>query len=302
MKFRKQLPTLNLSPVALADILFRKDNRTNLFLSLDADGRVDMLRTVTKSVRRDILMKAPDGELVTILQSLDPDEATDMLQSITKNKREKVLALLSQELKDSLSTLLAFDPDTAAGLMTLDYIQADVSDNIESVAKKFMNHEKQTGRPPVILVLTDNRLSGFLPGHALGLAAKSELIGKFVKRMPSISYAARHREVIDLFQRHPHSKVAVLNDSGEVVGIIYSDDILQIIQTDQASSLYNFAGIRQEESVTDSAKSKVRNRYRWLIINLGTAFLASFTVSLFDKTISKYVLLAVYMPIVAGMG
>ncbi len=302
MKFRKQLPTLNLSPVALADILFRKDNRTTLFLSLDSDKRVDMLRTVTKSVRRELLMKAPEEELVTILQSLDPDEATDMLQSITKNKREKVLALLSQELKDSLSTLLAFDPDTAAGLMTLDYIQADVSDNIESVAKKFMNHEKQTGRPPVILALTDNRLSGFLPGHTLGLAAKSELIGKFVKRMPSISYAARHREVIDLFQRHPHSKVAVLNDSGEVVGIIYSDDILQIIQSDQASSLYNFAGIRQEESVTDSAKSKVKNRYRWLIINLGTAFLASFTVSLFDKTISKYVLLAVYMPIVAGMG
>ena len=302
MKFRKQLPTLNLNPVALADVLFRKDNRTSLFLSLDADKRVDMLRSVTKSVRRELLMKSPEEELVSILQSLDPDEATDMLQSITKNKREKVLALLSQELKDSLSTLLAFDPDTAAGLMTLDYIQADVSDNIESVAKKFMNHEKQTGRPPVILALTDNRLSGFLPGHALGLAAKSELIGKFVKRLPSISYAARHREVIDLFQRHPHSKVAVLNDSGEVVGIIYSDDILQIIQSDQASSLYNFAGIRQEESVTDSAKSKVKNRYRWLIINLGTAFLASFTVSLFDKTISKYVLLAVYMPIVAGMG
>ncbi|MEI6481253.1 MAG: magnesium transporter [Candidatus Saccharibacteria bacterium] len=302
MKFRKQLPTLNLNPVALADVLFRKDNRTSLFLSLDADKRVDMLRSVTKSVRRELLMKSPEEELVTILQSLDPDEATDMLQSITKNKREKVLALLSQELKDSLSTLLAFDPDTAAGLMTLDYIQADVSDNIESVAKKFMNHEKQTGRPPVILALTDNRLSGFLPGHALGLAAKSELIGKYVKRLQSISYAARHREVIDLFQRHPHSKVAVLNDSGEVVGIIYSDDILQIIQSDQASSLYNFAGIRQEESVTDSAKSKVKNRYRWLIINLGTAFLASFTVSLFDKTISKYVLLAVYMPIVAGMG
>lgn len=302
MKFRKQLPTLNLNPVALADILFRKDNRTTLFLSLDADKRVDMLRSVTKSVRRDLLMKSPDEELVTILQTLDPDEATDMLQSITKNKREKVLALLSQELKDSLSTLLAFDPDTAAGLMTLDYIQADVSDNIESVAKKFMNHEKQTGRPPVILALTDKRLSGFLPGHALGLAAKSELIGKFVKRMPSISYAARHREVIDLFQRHPHSKVAVLNDSGEVVGIIYSDDILQIIQSDQASSLYKFAGIRQEESVTDSAKSKVKNRYRWLIINLGTAFLAAFTVSLFEETLSKYVLLAIYMPIVAGMG
>jgi magnesium transporter len=60
--------------------------------------------------------------------------------------------------------------------------------------------------------------------------------------------------------------------------------------------------VHDEELVTDTATMKVKHRYKWLIINLGTAFLASFTVSLFDETISKYVLLAVYMPIVAGMG
>ncbi len=291
-----------MNPVALTDILFRKDKRTQLFLELPQDKRVDLLRSVTASVKKDILQHIPEEEFVSILQTVDPDEATDMLQLITKAKREKVLMLLSQELKDSLSTLLAFDPETAAGLMTLDYIQVDTSSNVESVAKKFMNHEKHTGRPPVILVLNDGKLSGFLPGHMLGLAAKSELIGKYTKRMQSISYAARHRDVLDLFQSHPHSKVAVLNDSGEVVGIIYSDDVLQTIQENQASSLYKFAGIRQEESVTDSARSKVKNRYRWLIINLGTAFLASFAVSRFESTLSKYVLLAVYMPIVAGMG
>lgn len=302
MKFRRKIPTLSLSPVALTDILFRKDNRKQLFLELPKDKRVDLLRSVTVAVKKDILQRIPEGDIVSILQTVDPDEATDMLQLITRAKREKVLALLSQELKDSLSTLLAFDPETAAGLMTLDYIQADVSDNIESVAKKFMHHEKLTGRPPVILILSDGRLTGFLPGHMLGLATKSELIGKYSKKMYSISYAAKHREVIDLFQAHPHSKVAVLNDSNEVVGIIYSDDVLQTIQDNQASSLYKFAGIRQEESVTDSAKSKVKNRYRWLIINLGTAFLAAFTVSLFEDTLSKFVILAIYMPIVAGMG
>lgn len=302
MKFRRKIPTLSLNPVALTDILFRKDSRKQLFLDLPEDKRVDLLRSVTVAVKKDILQHIPEADIVSILQTVDPDEATDMLQLITKAKREKVLALLSQELKDSLSTLLAFDPETAAGLMTLDYIQADVSDNIESVAKKFMRHEKLTGRPPVILILNEGKLTGFLPGHMLGLATKSELIGKYSKKMYSISYAAKHREVIDLFQAHPHSKVAVLNDSNEVVGIIYSDDVLQTIQDNQASSLYKFAGIRQEESVTDSAKSKVKNRYRWLIINLGTAFLAAFTVSLFEDTLSKFVILAIYMPIVAGMG
>jgi magnesium transporter len=86
------------------------------------------------------------------------------------------------------------------------------------------------------------------------------------------------------------------------MGIIYSDDVLKILREKESSSLYDFAGVSQEESVYDSARVKIKYRYKWLIINLGTAFLAAFTVGLFDETISKYVLLAVYMPIVAGMG
>jgi len=64
----------------------------------------------------------------------------------------------------------------------------------------------------------------------------------------------------------------------------------------------NFAGVSKEEQVQDGPLTKVEFRYKWLIINLGTAFLAAFVVKMFDPTISKYVLLAVYMPVVAGMG
>ncbi len=310
MKLRKKINSLpivgslnlNINPISLADVLFKPKNRAKIYLDTEPDQRVALLRSVTKSVRRDILQKLPVEELVSLLQTLSPDEATDLLQLITKNKREKVLASLSHELKESLSTLLAFDPETAAGLMTLDYIQVEVTDNIESVARKFENHEKHTGRPPVILALDNGKLTGFLPGHRLGLAAKSELIGKLTRRIPTITYAASHKDVVNLFRAHPRSKVAVLNDKSEVVGIIYSDDVLKHIQDDQASSLYNLAGVVQEESVSDPARSKVKNRYRWLIINLGTAFMAAFTVGLFRDTLDKYVLLAIYMPIVAGMG
>lgn len=294
--------SLNVNPVTLADILFQKDKRARVFLELEPDKRIDMLRSVTKAVRKDLLRKLPEEELVKLLQTLSPTEATDLLQLLSKAKRERVLSGVSQELKDSLSTLLAFDPETAAGLMNLDYIQVEADENIEAAAKKFMRHEQQTGRPPVIIIMDQGKAIGTLPGHRLGLAAKSELIGKYSKKLLTVTYAARHRDVVALFQANPHNKIAVLNDSNEVVGIIYSDDMLKILQDDQASSLYNFAGIVQSESVTDSAKAKVKNRYRWLIINLATAFLASFTVGRFEPVLSKYVLLAVYMPIVAGMG
>ncbi len=295
-------PLNSINPLTLADILFRKDKRVSLFLELPNDKRIELLRSVTITVKKDILAHVPEEDIVKIIETVDPDEATDILQLLTKTKREKVLKLVKEEVKDSLSTLLEFDANTAAGLMTLDYIHAEDTDNISSVAKKFQLHERRTGRPPVILVMKDGKLAGFLPGHELGFAARHELIGKYVKRLPSISYAATHERVIEVFRAHPHSKVAVLNDENNVVGIIYSDDVLKLIEDQTAASLYDFAGVSDEESVTDNAKSKVKFRYKWLLINLATAFLAAFTVGQFEATISKYVLLAVYMPIVAGMG
>ncbi len=309
MKFTRRLKqnmdiklNLNVNPLLLKDIMFRKDKRVQAYLEQPAEKRLEILESVTPNVRKDILRNIPDQDVVEVLQSAGPDEATDMLQLLGPKKREAVLELVSQDLKDSLSTLLEFDAATAAGLMTLDYIQVQNSDTVAEVAKKFKEHERRTGRPPVILMFNEGKLTGFLPGHELGFAAKSETVGKYVKRIPSISYAATHNQVFDMFHAHPHSKVAVLNDSGDVVGIIYSDDVLRMIQSRDASSLYDFAGISQEETVTDSAKRKIAHRYRWLIINLGTAFLAAFTVGMFRETLDKFVLLAIYMPIVAGMG
>ncbi len=298
-----KLPSLNDSVNAiLPDIMFRYDKRLQLFLGQPQTRQIEILRKVPVAVRRDLVLKMPEADLISILESIDPDQATDILQLLTKSKREKVLTQMSEAIKESLSTLLEFDANTAAGLMTLDYIQANFDDNIASVAKKFRTHEKRTGRPPVILVKKDDKLIGFLPGHELGFAAKSELIGKYIKRVPTISYAANHKKVVEKFRAHPHNKIAVMNDNNNVVGIIYSDDMLSLIENQEASSLYDFAGVSSEESVTDSAGRKVHFRYKWLMINLATAFLASFTVSQFEGTISKYVLLAVYMPIVAGMG
>lgn len=295
----------NLKPVtskAIADLLFRKDKRVKVFLRLEPARRAEVLAGLTQHVRRDLVIHIPEEDVTEILEKVSPDEATDLLRLMTRHRREAVLMHLNQDVKHSLSTLLEFDPDTAAGLMTLDYIQVDASDSMVLAAGKFAHHEKRTGRPPVILVIKDGRLKGFLPGHQLGLARSDDPVEAHITRMPTISYAASHDAVVRQFHAHPHGKVAVLNDAGDVLGIIYSDDVLKLLREREAASLYDFAGINPEESVSDSVFSKVRNRYRWLIINLGTAFLAAFVVSRFEDTLAAYVLLAIYMPIVAGMG
>jgi magnesium transporter len=123
-----------------------------------------------------------------------------------------------------------------------------------------------------------------------------------VKKIRTIKHTAPSERVIERFLENPHQKIVVLGENNAVMGVLYSDDVIRILQEREISSLYDFAGLSEEETVEDSIKFKVKRRYKWLIINLFTGFIVAFTVNLFDETISKYVLLAVYMPIVAGMG
>ena len=208
-------------PIFYSDILFHKNKRTQLFVSLTTNQQVELLRSVTRGVKKDIIEHVPARKLVPVLEALDPDEVTDLLQLLSKKKRDSTLKLLSADLRDAISTLLKFDEKSAAGLMTLDYIQVNIKDTIETVSKKFRYHEKRTGRPPVIVVLDNKKLIGFLPGHELGFARKNAVISKYVKHMPHISYLATHDDVLEMFHTYPHNKIAVLNQNKDVVGIIY---------------------------------------------------------------------------------
>ncbi len=283
-------------------ISFAGIKRLNLFRELPIPEQAQTLLHLTKHIQVDLMLLLKDGELIQIFEHLDPDEITDLVQLLPLKRQKKIIQQLNDEVKKSVEILNQFSPESAAGLMNLDYIQVDVNDTIASVAKQFKTHEKRTGRLPAIFVMDNGKLKGFLPGHELGFARPSEKCRKYIRKIATIKHNATHDEVIKLFRTHPHNKIVVLGPQKNIIGVIYSDDILKLLKKDETSALYDFAGVHDEESVLDSAKSKVKHRYKWLIINLGTAFLAAFTVGLFDEVISKYVLLAVYMPIVAGMG
>lgn len=284
------------------EITARPRARAATFLSLSQEDRVRVLRAVGRGLRRELCMGLADADLVQLLEFLDPDEATDLLQLFPKKRQKTLLSLLTERLREEIEVLGKFDPQTAGGLMTLDYIQVDEQDDIANVVKRFHDHERRTGRPPTIVIMRHGKPVGVFPGHKLAFVKPSEAAGKYAAKLLTIRHDASHGDVLDFFRHHPHDKIAVLNDIGQVLGIIYSDDVIRVLRERESASLYDFAGVDDEETVADPALRKVRFRYRWLIVNLGTAFLAAGTVSLFNDTIAKYVLLAAYMPIVAGMG
>lgn len=274
----------------------------SFFLDQDLKKQPKLLLKLSPNAQRELLLNLDQSLVLNLLEKLQPDDTTDLLQTLPVRKQKELLHKLNQELQNKVSLLLRFDPHTAAGLISLNYLQLDHNLTLSQAALKIRTHEKRTGKTPVPLVLKDHQLIGYLPIEKLLFTKPSDPIGQYTKKITTLKPNESRKKVINLFLSNPHKKITVLNEDGSILGIIYSDDVIKTLKNSSTNSLYDFAGVHDEETVFDTATRKVGFRYKWLIINLLTSFLAASTVSLFDNTISKYVLLAVYMPIIAGMG
>jgi magnesium transporter len=283
-------------------ITYYPSKRLENYDDVPSDLRVAVFLQLSNKTKYQILLGQPKEKVIELLESLDPVDATDLLQLFDKRQREILLGQLSENIKSNLSLLLSFDKNSAGGLMTLNYIQVDVNDKMHDVAEKFRVHEKRTGRSAEILVLKGESVVGYLPGYSLGYATPNQLISEYVRPIRTIKHNTSDKDVLNMFRSYPHNKLVVLDDNNFVVGVIYSDDVLKVLREQESKSLYDFAGINKEEEVFDPASVKIRFRYKWLLINLATAFFASFVVGMFRETLDKFILLAVYMPVVAGMG
>ncbi|MEA2038038.1 MAG: magnesium transporter [Nanoarchaeota archaeon] len=283
-------------------LILERDKRIAIFREIQVNNQGFVLLSLSKPLQRKILDELNNKEIDKLLRFLDPDEVTDLLQKLKERRRNKIIDELSENIREKVEFLLKFNPKTAAGMMSLDYIEIEKKMSFEQISRIVEKHEKRTGKFPAILVVEDGFLLGELHGHSFALAKPKEKIGKYTKHIPHIKYDKDQSEILDTFKKHPHNKIVVLDEDDSIMGVIYSDDILKIIQKQSVDTLYDFAGVSEEERVLDPVWAKVKHRYKWLILNLATAFLAASVIMFFQDTISALVLLAVYMPVVAGMG
>lgn len=294
--------TQELHSVIVRQISYASATRLQLFRDLPLTRQAEIFLNLSRYVQKKIVSELAQDEVLTLLENLDPDEATDALQLFSPKKQQELLKLLSESLQKSVSVLLQFDPKTAAGLMNVDYIRVSPTENMEFVIDRLAKYEEKTGKIPTVLVSAEGMFIGHVPTRKLVLAKSKALVSDYVVKLPSIKHSAKYAEVISLLRQSTSQKIVVLTQENNILGVIYAHDVLALLNEHRTLSLSKFAGVNAEETVFDSIAVKTKFRYKWLIINLMTAFFAASVVSMFESIIAKNVLLAVYMPIVAGMG
>jgi magnesium transporter len=243
-------------------------------------------------------------EIVKLTQELPSDDAAALIDYLPKELASAVLELLQKRpAGGDVGDLLEYKEQTAGRIMNpkVFALSEDMPAG-ESITALQGSRDVEVvfylyvidARRHLVGVVSLRRLLLVSPETPLKRIMTTDLI--------SVRTDTDQEEVARLVASYNLLAIPVVDEENKLVGVITVDDVIDVIKDEATEDVYRLAGLAGDDRVFTKASESLRKRLPWLLVNLATAFLAASVVGLFRNTIDKVVALAIYMPVVAGMG
>ncbi|MEZ0266560.1 MAG: magnesium transporter [Phycisphaerae bacterium] len=247
-------------------------------------------------------MEVPEASLV--LEYMDPDDRVDILGHVPKPRHDELVDEMAALEAAETRSLEQYPPDTAGGIMTTDVTALTEDLTVEQAIAELRRMSEELEQMYYVYVV-DKRghLLGVLSMRDLILAKPHRKLGEImIANVSALSATTDQEEVANLFDRHGYMAMPVVDARNRLIGLITVDDVVDVIREEATEDVQRMFGAGAEERLTSTWRFSFKMRVWWLVVNLATAFMAGAMVGAFEETLSKLTLLAIYMPIVAGMG
>lgn len=296
----------NLHPSELARLLesLPLKKRDLLWEMLDPEISGDVLVEVSDEVRDGLIDGMQTEELVAAAEGMEVDDLADLLIDLPKTVTQEVLKSLNKQDQERVQQVLAYDEESAGGLMNVDIVTVRPDVTLEVVTRYLrLVGDIPDGTDSIFVVSRDNSYIGSLFLSRLLTNDPDEMVANVMSTdiMP-IPANTPSTQVVWEFENHDLLSAPVVDDEFKVLGRITVDDVVDVIRDEAEHSLMGAAGLDEEDDMFAPVVKSAGRRALWLGVNLGTAFLAAAVVGLFETTLDKIVLLAVLMPVVPSMG
>ena len=244
-----------------------------------------------------------EGEVSQILDRMPPDEAADVVETLPEEQAEQILDLMPAEDSEEIQDLLQYGESTAGGLMTPEFVAVQERMTVAEALDHLRKSATRDSSFYVYVVDNHDHLVGVVPLRRLITADPSTTV-EAIRQADVISVSADtdQEEVARLVTKHNLVAVPVVSRDNRLLGTITVDDVIDVIHEEATEDIHRLAGVAADETIFDAPTRAVRRRLFWLLVNLPTAVLAASVVGLFEESIQVMATLAVFMPIVAGMG
>jgi magnesium transporter len=298
---------LKLHPADVADHLQRlpAEEAQDILRQLPRPLAAQVLTEVEKERFIEFLEPLSSEELIALLQELPPNEAADLAGELPIEKRRQVLAGLPPETSKPIKALLHYPEDTAGGIMSDRFIALRADLTVQQSQELLRSRAEQRPEDVSYLYVTDEgqRLVGVVSLRDLVFRRPDRRVGDIMNRdVKFVRVDDDQEEIARRFEHYHYLGLPVVDPENHLVGIVKASDALHVAQQEATEDMQLMVGLSGEERALTPWQKSIGRRLPWLYINLATAFLAAAVVSLFESTIARWTVLAVFLPVVAGQG
>ena len=294
-----------LHPADIADLfeLTPQEDRAALARAVTDLLGGDVFAEMNDYVREDLIDALEPHQVADLASELDTDDAVAIIEDMDEDEQRAVLRALDPDDRAAIEEALSYAEESAGRLMQRELIAVPEHWTVGDAIDYLRGHEELTTDFWEIFVVDPaHKPIGTCQLSWMLRTPRGIAIADVMKREQTLIPVDMDQEEVALrFQKYALISAAVVDHGGRLVGMITVDDIVHIISEEAGEDTLRLAGAGDGD-INEPIRLTVRTRFTWLVVNLGTAMVASSVVGLFQGTIASFALLAVLMPIVSGMG
>ena len=292
-------------PADAADIIehLNQNDRENLIKLNNFKIDPEVFVELNESIQSEIVNFLSSDSVVNILKNLESDDAIKILENVEEKDKNVILSSLPPKDRFALLESLSYPEDTAARIMQREFTAIPSNWSVGQTID-YLRENKDLPDEFLEIFIVDEEFKpiGTVPSSkVLRTSRDTKMMTIMSESQQLVPVDMDKEEVGILFENYNLSSAAVIDKNNKLVGMITYDDVLTVLKEEAEEDVLRLAGVGDEE-ITDGVIIKTKRRFNWLLLNLFTAFIATYCISLFGATIKQMIVLAFLMPIVASMG
>ena len=295
-----------LHPADVADLIevAARDEREGLVKALAGIVSPDVLAEMNDFVREGLLDEMEPQQVADIAGQLETDDAVALIEDLDRDEQQAVLQRMEPDDRAAVEEALGYPEESAGRLMQRDVCAVPEHWDVGQVIDYLRStQDLPTDFWEVFVVNPAHHPVGTCKLSTILRTPRGRPVADIMKREQTLIPVDMDQEDVALrFQKYALVSAAVVDSEGRLVGMITVDDVVHIIQEEASEDVLRLSGAGDEGDINEPVAESYRARVRWLLANLLTALVASTVISLFEGEIEQLVVLAVLMPIVAGVG
>jgi magnesium transporter len=303
---------LNKMPVVeVAELIEKLESdydRIDVMSQFPIDRQALILADLPITIQLSLFNAMSRKAFATIFEQMPTQSQVDFFQFLSKKAQTEILPFLSKSVRENILRLSAYPPDTAGGIMSLDY--ASVFERMtcaEAIAKVRADAPSKKLVYYAYVVNDEQTLLGFVTLKDLIMADPAQMIADVVHREFVFAYVDEDREeVAKKIEKYDLIAIPVVNRQMQLMGVVTHDEAIDIIRAEQTEDLEKFMGIAQRDTelnyLETSSWKHFQKRVTWIVTLAAVGIISGMIIHHYEKALEKMLILALYMPMVADTG